>query len=342
MRRSLTHLSRHRSPTLTLTSLTLASAGGYSVTVTNRYGRAQSQTNYLVVVTPSSYVAAVALDAPKDFWPLDETNAPTAFDYWGGNNGTQNGNVALGVAGPVPPVEAGFDASTTAYGFDGASGYIELGTGPALSGTTDFTLEAWVNTTSAASGVIIQQRYTAGYNGEFEFEVNANGTLYFLLYGGGAYQFSFNSTNTAPLNDGNWHHVAAVRNGSNGYLYADGKLVGAATGAPAPLDPTFTVFIGADMRNYNTYFSGSLSSVAIYTHALSAAQLAHHAVIGISGPPPVLSLVGRSLVWSSGTLLSSPTLGASAVWTPVTGAASPYPLPPTGATGSAMFYRLKQ
>jgi hypothetical protein len=51
---------------------------------------------------------------------------------------------------------------------------------------------------------------------------------------------------------------------------------------------------------------------------------------------------GRSLAWPAGSLLSSPTLGPSAVWTPVTGAVSPYPFlppPPISPAGTTLFYR---
>ena len=261
----------------------------------------------------------------------------------GGHDAAQNGNVILGNPGPVPPAFIGFDPGTMAYGFDGASAYLDCGTGPALAGTTDFTLEAWANTASATTGIIIQQRYAAGFNGEYQFSLTSSGKLSFTVYGGD-YQFNgLTSTNATPLNDGTWHHFAAVRSGSYGYLYADGKLVGAATGTPAPLDPTFTVYIGADMRNNNTWFNGSLCDVAIYAHALSAAQLANHANTGLFGAvPPTLTLVGRNLVWTTGTLVSSPVLGSAAVWTPVAGAASPYALPPAGATSAALFYRVKR
>jgi hypothetical protein len=311
--------------------------------VTNNFGSAQSQTNYLQVSVPSAYVAAVLKDAPQDLWPLNETNPPTAYDYWSGNNGIQNGGLTLGVPGPVPPADAGFAAGNLAYGFDGNDTYVDCGTGPALSGTTDFALEAWVNTTSTAYGMVLQQRYQQGYNGEYEFGVNADGTLSFMIYGGGGYQFSFNSTNTALLvNDGNWHHVVAVRSGTSGLLYVDGSLVGSATGPVAPLDPTFEVGIGADLRDFVSYFAGAICEVAIYNHALTSAQVATHAQTGILGnvTPPVLSVVGNTLVWSSGTLLGSPVLGSAAVWTAVSGGNSPYPLPPFGSTNSTMFYRL--
>jgi hypothetical protein len=330
------------SPTLNLTSLTPAAAGSYAVTVTNPYGSAQSQTNYLQVVTPSPYVAAVVQDVPQNVWPLNESVPATAYDYWRGQNGTQNGALTLGVAGPTPPAYQGFSAGATAYEFDGASAYVDCGTGPALSGATDFALEAWVNTTSTAYGMIMQQRYSGGYNGEYEFAVNGDGTLAFMVYGSGNYQFNFSSTNTSTsVNDGNWHHIAAVRSGSNGYLYVDGMFVGSASGPLASLDPTFTVGIGADLRDSTSYFDGMMCNIVIYNHALSPARIADHAVVGVLGAPLTLSIVGRSLVWSAGTLVSSPVLGPAAVWNPVSGASSPYPLPPAGSTNSAMFYRLQ-
>ena len=47
--------------------------------------------------------------------------------------------------------------------------------------------------------------------------------------------------------------------------------------------------------------------------------------------------IGQTISWPFGTLLSSPALGPSANWTPVSGAAPPYyPFMPTGP---AMFFR---
>jgi hypothetical protein len=57
-----------------------------------------------------------------------------------------------------------------------------------------------------------------------------------------------------------------------------------------------------------------------------------------SAAPLSLQISGGNIVWSSGTLQSSPTLGAGAVWTDVSGATSPYPISSSGAP--KMFYRL--
>jgi len=66
----------------------------------------------------------------------------------------------------------------------------------------------------------------------------------------------------------------------------------------------------------------------------------HHSTLCgfIIAEPLTLSIAGTNLVWSAGTLQSSPALGADAQWTTLTNAVSPYPfLPPTDPK---MFYRL--
>mgnify|MGYP001546853258 CR=1 FL=1 len=273
------------SPVLMLTNVSTADSGDYAVTVVNSFGSAQSATNHLIVVpSPNLYITDVVQDSPNAFWPLNESSGTIANDYSGnGKNGTITNGVTLGVDGPRPPAYQGFNAASTAYQFDGGSGYIDCGTAPSLSGTTDFTLEAWINTTATANGVIIQQRSATGYNGEYQFQVTAAGNLNFMIYGGGS-QYSFTTTRT--VNDGQWHYVAAERSGANGYIYIDGTLAASANGTPAPLDPTIQTYIGNDQRDSVSYFSGSISDLAIYGRALSVHDITLHAYNGLKGNAP--------------------------------------------------------
>jgi hypothetical protein len=306
------------SPTLTLSSVTPPDSGDYSVTVTNPYGSAPSSTHHLTVeAPPSSYPAAVIQDAPLTYYPLGESDPATAYDYSGaGHDGGQNGVFALGVDGPRPPTYAGFTATNTAYQFDGTSTYIDCGAGSALSGTTDFTLEAWINTTSTlVPGMIIQQR-GAGFDGEYTFIANTNGTLSFTVYGGGGYQFTFSSSATAKLvNDGTWHDVVAVRSGATGTIYIDGAPAGSASGTVAPLDPTFSVTIGRDSRDFTSYFNGLIADVAIYNYALSPTRIAVHAFEGISNSP--IGIAQGPGTASYAYVGGSPTFSVLAVGEPV-------------------------
>jgi hypothetical protein len=279
------------SPTLTLASVTTANNGDYSVTVTNPYGNTNSVTNHLTVLAaPDVYTSQVMPDAPGAFWPLNETAGPVANDYsGGGKDGTLNGSLPSSVAGPRPPAYQGFGSSTPAYQFDGAS-YIDCGTAPSVSGTSDFTVEAWINTTNTANSDIFSQRDASGYNGEFELQVRGNGQVYFYIYGNGNYQFSITSpANGLRVNDGKWHHVAAARSGTNGVIYIDGSAVATASGTyVATLNPAFKFSIGATLRTSpNTFFLGQMCNLALYNYAVPAARIGAHAYTGWLNTSPV-------------------------------------------------------
>jgi hypothetical protein len=278
------------SPTLTLSNLATSDSGAYSVVVTNVYGSARSATNHLVVTaSPNLYTTEVAQDSPSAYWPLNETTGTDVVDHSGGaHDGTNNIGTTLGVAGPRLPAYAGFDAGKLAYQFNGSSGYIDCGTGASLSGTNDFTVEAWINTTATTLGQVVQQRDSTGYNGEYMLVVNADGTLSFTVYGNG-YQFN-NLTSSKRVNDGQWHHVAAVRSaGTTGLLYIDGIVAASQTSTTvAPLDATIKTAIGADVRDSANYFNGMICDVAIYAAALSPSRIGLHAYIGAKGNAPVV------------------------------------------------------
>ena len=176
---------------------------------------------------------------------MSETSPTTAFDYSGnGNDGAQNGTLTLGVVGPRPPAEAGFSASKTAYQFDGVTTFIDCGTGPSLSGTTDFTVEAWINTTNGGGRIVQQRSGGAGWIGQYNLSLGG-GTVSFDVYNGG---WQWNNLATArTVNDGKWHHVAAVRSGTNGAIYIDGSLAANASSVDVKaLVPTVITYIGAD------------------------------------------------------------------------------------------------
>ncbi len=303
---------------LMLTNVTTGNSGNYSVTVTNVFGKAKSSTNQLIVLSsPNLYTTDVVQDSPGAYWPLnDASGSALAADYSGNdNNGTNNGGLTQGVSGPLPPADQGFDAGKLAYQFDGSSSYIDCGTGPSVSGTSDFTLEAWISTTATTAGTIIQQRSPTGYNGEYQFNITANGNLSFYIYGGGGYQFNFSTTRT--VNDGLWHHVVALRNGANGAIYIDGTLAASASGTAAPLDRTIATYIGSDHRGPGSFFNGMISDVAIYPLALSVHRITLHAYHGLMGNAPFsISLVSGGYITDSKPVgLPYSGINHNATWT---------------------------
>lgn len=188
-------------------------------------------------------------------WPLTDGQGTTVKDEGPRNaDGTLHGD---------PGWTDGF------IDFNGSS-YITCGTVPSLSGKVPFTVSAWVKTTDGKIQ-IIQQR-DSKYNGEYWLSIDKPGAARFCLYGNGAYQFQLAST--VKINDGQWHHVAGVRDGDIARLYVDGKeeAVSPKKGA-RDLDGTISVAIGADIRDSINYFKGSIGQVRIYQNALNPAQI---------------------------------------------------------------------
>jgi autotransporter-associated beta strand protein len=94
------------------------------------------------------------------------------------------------------------------------------------------------------------------------------------------------------VDDGNWHHIAAVFDGTASFrkLYVDGVLQAGTTGTPYPV--TFSklshLLLGATQGNaandpINTFFPGLLYDVRMYNYPLSAIAVANLHTPGLIG-----------------------------------------------------------
>ena len=97
--------------------------------------------------------------------------------------------------------------------------------------------------------------------------MNQGGFPFFALYGDGNYQYDFAAAES--IADGEWHHVAATREGSEGRIYVDGEVVAAASGTPRSLDRSIEVAAGADVRDNYRYFDGVLDELIVLEGAVS-------------------------------------------------------------------------
>ena len=139
-------------------------------------------------------------------------------------------------------------------------------------GTSDFTLECWLKTTSQGYLRIMDKRDASS---GFTLNVNTSEKINLELNdGSGNSGFSGNTA----VNDGNWHHVVVSADRSaNAKFYLDGALddtddISAKNGS---LNSVSTLFIGADAPNGDSlFFNGSIDEVRIYKgKALSATEV---------------------------------------------------------------------
>ncbi|MBO2012488.1 LamG-like jellyroll fold domain-containing protein [Hymenobacter negativus] len=150
-----------------------------------------------------------------------------------------------------------------ALNFDGVNDYIVTSSS---TGYFNYTVEAWVRTTNAATGDggTIVSNYP-------NFMVG--------MYGGKARFRSYNTANTSYelvsttlINDGKWHHVAAVMGGGINYnmtLYVDGVAEGSRTGGYTNFSSTY---VGCLQGNQDLW-QGSIDEVRIWDVAHSAAEI---------------------------------------------------------------------
>ena len=186
------------------------------------------------------------------------------------------GRYVLGQPGVLGPL------GNTSAGFDGASGELAM---PGSPLGPNATLEGWFRWRSGTTVL----RDTTDMGGE-------GWLLAFATAGKLAYRLGGQGFNTGlpieTVRDGEWHHIAATKNGGAAALYVDGELVhSAASGAGSqPAVGPWHV-----MRNgTNAVFSGGeADEVALYTRALGADEVGAHfdlaksiAATPLPGEPP--------------------------------------------------------
>ena len=185
-----------------------------------------------------------------------------------GNANNVKANYNGTVSGATMSTGRGND-NNTAYSFDGVDDYIDFGSG-ILSGNGSFTIVVSINSTTTSSR-ILQQRDAQGFNGQYMLDILDNGSIKFNTY---YYGFKWNVTSSSALNDGSWHHLAFVQKDNGGQMYLNGILEQTDnTGGKVNLTSSLKTYIGGDLRDYNSYYSGKVDDLRIYSRALSVSEI---------------------------------------------------------------------
>jgi hypothetical protein len=207
-----------------------------------------------VLLTASSFAK---LD-PKTcvgMWLFDEGSGDIAKDSSGGkNDGTLKNNPKW--------VEGKFDG---ALQFNG-SAYVDCGRGENLSITKTITVQAWVEFGGSPSSAIIISKYGKSGSGlSYMLVINGDGGA----PGKASWYLSGWRHFKTPINDSDWHHLAATVSSEGMDLYVDGKLDTALGGVPNISVSDSTVTIGAPNSNgWGTGFNGLIDEVAVFNVAL--------------------------------------------------------------------------
>ena len=152
-----------------------------------------------------------------------------------------------------------------ALSFDGSNDSVLLG-GLGTFYQSGFTLEAWVNKTSATEN---DAAVVGSWTGSGPMIwVDHLATRYHLTLGGG-YSGYLNS-GQSPL-AGEWQHLAATYDGTTARFYIDGAQVASRTNGSVGNSDLWR--IGAYGGSPGGFFDGLIDDVRIYDHALSGGEI---------------------------------------------------------------------
>jgi glucose/arabinose dehydrogenase/PKD repeat protein len=212
----------------------------------------------------SSYASLVAADGAVAYWRFGETGTTVAADSRGTNTGTYTGGYTQGTTGALSG-----DANT-AVTLNGTTGFVAVPDSNSLDlGNGPLSYEVWAK--RADQGTYYQLLYTKA----------SQGNLFFL---NGKFTLDNDATTivqeSGTTADTNWHHFVVTRSGSgsgNTRLYKDGIDVTTEVNTSVSLSTNSSALaIGRYNPTYGLYFPGSLDEIAVYSSALSPAQVSAH------------------------------------------------------------------
>jgi hypothetical protein len=245
--------------------------------------------------TFTAYAQAVLDSSPVGYWRLGESNgvAIDSSPIAGTQNGTYAGFGATNLGQPGPrstdfvnaQALAGFEADNLAPRFagnnDGGNDVVTIPDAGVFNftSTLQFTLEAWVNATTAQeSGGAIFAKGTGG--GGEQFAIDIVGGVFRFFCRNSAAAATVVSASVGP--NGTWQHLVGVFEQSAGRMkiYVNGVEVGSGTPPASLLNTSHEVSIGARKNsgsiNYDLNFDGRIDEVAIYDRALPVNEILAH------------------------------------------------------------------
>ena len=200
--------------------------------------------------------------APTHWWTADKT----ARDRVGNDDGQLLNGVTYtrGVSG-------------RAFHFNGQGSEVDFDAVGGNFNRDPFTIAYFIRSTSPLSQAILNKRSVCNAASFWDFRMTGN--LWGAELDGDEVGTDDTGVTGAPIiADGNWHHVALVRDGTNNTIYVDGANPGTAISAePIMLSNTTPMRAGMDpcvgVDGTNPY-EGDLDELMIFDQALTPQQIA--------------------------------------------------------------------
>ncbi len=266
------------------------------------------------------------------FWKLDETSGTVGADATGAFPGTYSSNAGLAVSGaPGIPGSRGIAPVATTLGVPSAHPF---------TGTAPYTLEAWVKPSSAQSSYnfIIDREVSSPSRSGYTFGITPGTTspanaLFCERWSNGTQR---GLSSSVGLTIGVWYHVACTFDGTNLTLAINGQINRTTTAGAIPDSSAVPLRIGGNANSTGSRIQGTVDNVAVYSRALSAAELSSHAVAGQTYKDEIRGAPGLRSHYALDALSSSqPDLGPANVTASLSGTTASFGSQPLTSGGDA-------
>jgi len=229
----------------------------------------------LAVLASTSMADAIVITPVTDHhWTFDEPSGTIAYDEYGGPNGNLGASTTR-VTGPFGDNAVAITPTSTTD----SNGFVDFGRAIGAIGTADFTIAHWYSTTFNDVGLladVLGNRTAYSHGNFFSVRVRGDGTITAELD-----QDGWGTNYTAvwgvvyPINDGEWHHLAYVRQGAMLLLYIDGypvDLSNTDSGNPTWISGASSFRIGNRLPN-GYAVPAAYDDLRIYDYALSDEEI---------------------------------------------------------------------
>ncbi len=205
------------------------------------------------------------------YWDFDDLSGNTAVDSVAGLSARFVGN---------PVAVDGYLGA--AVEFDGIDDYVDCGGGKEKGAPKTWadienaiTLAAWIKVEQFSRS--FQALITKG---DGAWRLSRDRTTNSMMFGANRGGRLWRIRGTAPVNDGQWHHVVGIYDGLEAHLFIDGKLEGSVQNASNIMSDGWDVRIGTNAESPRRYWRGLIDEVVIFSHALSEDELSQLRELG--------------------------------------------------------------
>ncbi|MCA9402288.1 MAG: DUF2341 domain-containing protein [Candidatus Omnitrophica bacterium] len=226
------------------------------------------------------------------YWRFEESSSPAVDSSGRGNHGVWNSDTASST--DVPALNFTNDRSIEFFGDDDYVDIIDSQVAGRdfknIGSNNDYTLAAWIQTTGGTGSgttwtvnAVVVELGSEGASATrvpFSFGIDSN----FVALGRTANYTTSDEieVGSVAVNDGAWHHIAAVVMGDTVDFYVDGtfdvsRTFTVATGDVSTNNRTVNMQIGVGATNFGVKnlsdFNGLIDDVRIYARAISATEV---------------------------------------------------------------------